>query len=101
MNVEKEETPRARGQLLKMKPSSTPATTPLKRLALHSTTTCSAQATAYGKCILATYTDVKKDICKEEFAKFGACLREVVRSISSVRRDDSNTNVCPQMGRKW
>ena len=53
-------------------------TTPLRRLAVASTTTCSQQASAYGKCILATYTDVKKDACKEEFAKFGACLREAV-----------------------
>ncbi|KAI8993909.1 hypothetical protein BD414DRAFT_394563, partial [Trametes punicea] len=52
--------------------------TPLRRLALHSTTTCAAVASAYGKCILATYTDVQKDACKEEFAKFGACLREAV-----------------------
>ncbi|KAI0358674.1 hypothetical protein OH77DRAFT_1380161, partial [Trametes cingulata] len=51
---------------------------PLRRLAFHSTTTCSAAASAYGKCILATYTDVHKDSCKEEFAKFGACLREAV-----------------------
>ena len=52
--------------------------TPLKRLALHSTVTCSVQATEYGKCILATYTDIRKDACREEFAKFGACLREAV-----------------------
>ncbi|KAF9241525.1 hypothetical protein BU15DRAFT_36688, partial [Melanogaster broomeanus] len=55
-----------------------PVNTPLKRLALHSTTTCSAQATAYGKCILATYTDVRKDSCKQEFEKFGLCLRQAV-----------------------
>ncbi|TFK84462.1 hypothetical protein K466DRAFT_462769, partial [Polyporus arcularius HHB13444] len=54
------------------------ATTPLRRLALHSTTTCAAAASAYGKCILAIYTDVQKDTCKEEFAKFGACMREAV-----------------------
>ncbi|KAE9411412.1 hypothetical protein BT96DRAFT_11370 [Gymnopus androsaceus JB14] len=27
---------------------------------------------------LASYTDVHKDICKDEFAKFGQCLREAV-----------------------
>ncbi|KAF9070623.1 hypothetical protein BDP27DRAFT_1152092, partial [Rhodocollybia butyracea] len=54
------------------------STKPLKRLALHATTTCAEQASVYGKCILATYTDVHKDICKEEFAKFGQCLREAV-----------------------
>ncbi|KAK7030759.1 hypothetical protein R3P38DRAFT_2930361 [Favolaschia claudopus] len=57
-------------------------TTPLKRLAIHSTSTCAAQASAYGKCILATYTDVTKDVCKEDFAKFAKCLRDA-------------------MGRKW
>ncbi|KAF9820315.1 hypothetical protein IEO21_01529 [Rhodonia placenta] len=62
-----------------MQPQTSPIVTPLRRLALHSTSTCSAQASAYGKCILSTYTDVKKDACKEEFAKFGACLREAVR----------------------
>ncbi|EPQ57391.1 hypothetical protein GLOTRDRAFT_38198 [Gloeophyllum trabeum ATCC 11539] len=51
----------------------------LRRFALHATSTCATQAEAYGKCILATYTDVRKDACKEEFAKFGACLRESVR----------------------
>lgn len=61
-----------------MQPATANATKPLQRLAWHSTTTCAAQASAYGKCILATYTDVKKDICREEFAKFGACLREAV-----------------------
>lgn len=56
--------------------------TPLRRLALHSTSTCATQASAYGQCILATYQDVKKDVCKNEFAKFGQCLREAVRRIS-------------------
>ncbi|KAJ7512580.1 hypothetical protein B0H11DRAFT_1951784 [Mycena galericulata] len=57
-------------------------TTPLRRLAVHSTATCSIQASSYGKCVLATYTDVTKDVCKEEFVKFAKCLREA-------------------MGRKW
>ncbi|KAH9930384.1 hypothetical protein B0H21DRAFT_699987 [Amylocystis lapponica] len=61
-----------------MQPPAQSTLTPLRRLAVHSTSTCSAHASAYGKCILATYTDVKKDACKEEFAKFGACLREAV-----------------------
>lgn len=60
-------------------PASGSASTPLRRLALHSTTTCATQASEYGKCILKTYTDVRKDACKEEFAKFGACLRTAVR----------------------
>ena len=56
------------------------ASTPLKRFAYASTTTCAAQASEYGKCILATYTDVRKDACKAEFERFGACLRSVVRA---------------------
>ncbi|KAI0699567.1 hypothetical protein BC835DRAFT_1267692 [Cytidiella melzeri] len=63
-------------------PASNIASTPLRRLALHSTTTCAAQASSYGKCILKTYTDVRKDACKEEFAKFGACLRTAVSTRS-------------------
>ncbi|KAJ7098380.1 hypothetical protein C8R44DRAFT_642746 [Mycena epipterygia] len=63
--------------------TATAAKTPLSRLALHSTATCSVQATAYGKCILGTYTDVTKDVCKEEFAKFAKCLREAVCHIAS------------------
>lgn len=60
-------------------PSVTTTTTkPLQRLALHSTSTCASQAVAYGKCILATYTDVKKDACAEQFAEFGKCLRTAV-----------------------
>ncbi|KAL4073989.1 hypothetical protein J3A83DRAFT_4050125, partial [Scleroderma citrinum] len=56
----------------------TTMSTPLKRLAFHSTTTCSVEAAEYGKCILATYTDVRKDSCQREFEKFGQCLRQVV-----------------------
>ncbi|KAI0798716.1 hypothetical protein BC629DRAFT_1734173 [Irpex lacteus] len=59
--------------------ATTTATTPLRRLALHSTTTCATQASEYGKCILKTYTDVRKDACAEEFAKFGACLRTAMK----------------------
>ncbi|KAJ7089352.1 hypothetical protein B0H15DRAFT_908212 [Mycena belliarum] len=63
--------------------SSTVNTTkrPLGRLALHSTATCSVHATAYGRCVLATYTDVTKDVCKEEFSKFALCLRQAVCSL--------------------
>ena len=57
---------------------SSNSTRPLKKLALASTTTCAPQATAYGKCILATYMDVKKDMCKTEFEAFGKCVREAV-----------------------
>ncbi|KIM64992.1 hypothetical protein SCLCIDRAFT_113992 [Scleroderma citrinum Foug A] len=51
---------------------------PLKRLAFHSTTTCSTEAAAYGKCILATYMDVRKNSCQQEFESFGRCLRQAV-----------------------
>ncbi|KAF8217812.1 hypothetical protein K438DRAFT_12057 [Mycena galopus ATCC 62051] len=61
-----------------MSTSATTAKTSLGRLAVHSTATCSVQASVYGKCILATYTDVTKDVCKDEFAKFAKCLREAV-----------------------
>ncbi|KAF7323689.1 hypothetical protein MKEN_00589800 [Mycena kentingensis (nom. inval.)] len=62
--------------------SSTKAVSPLRRFAAHTTTTCASQASVYGKCILASYTDVKQDMCKEEFALFAQCLRQA-------------------MGRKW
>ncbi|KAF8910387.1 hypothetical protein CPB85DRAFT_1221460 [Mucidula mucida] len=61
-----------------MPSTTTTVERPLRRLAVHSTTTCAAQATTYGKCILATYTDVRKDVCKDEFLKFSQCLREAV-----------------------
>jgi len=54
-------------------------TRPLKRFALHSTKTCATQATKYGKCVVASYTDVSKGMCKEEFSEFRQCLRQVVR----------------------
>ncbi|KAF8806398.1 hypothetical protein BYT27DRAFT_7167633 [Phlegmacium glaucopus] len=53
----------------------------LKRLACHSTVTCSAQAAAYGKCIVATYTDITKDACKDEFLLFKRCLYNAVCSL--------------------
>lgn len=58
---------------------------PIKRLAFHATTTCSAQATAYAKCIIATYTDVTKDICKDEFNRFRSCVRESVSELLGAR----------------
>ena len=51
---------------------------PLKRLAVHSTVTCASQATVYAKCVVKTYADVNKDVCKEEFRLFQKCLREAV-----------------------
>lgn len=60
------------------------AQTPLKKLAYATTTTCSTHASAYGRCIVANYTDVKKDMCKDEFAKFVQCLHSTV-SLQSAR----------------
>ena len=58
--------------------ASSTGATPLRRLAIASTTTCAKEASEYGKCVVATYTDVHKDKCKAEFEKFGACLRKTV-----------------------
>jgi hypothetical protein len=59
--------------------ASSTAATPLRRLAIASTTTCAKEASVYGKCIVASYTDVHKDKCKAEFEKFGACLRQTMK----------------------
>lgn len=61
-----------------MTASNATTTKPLKRLAYHSTTTCANEASSYGKCIVATYTDVKKGVCKDEFVKYAQCLRRAV-----------------------
>lgn len=53
---------------------------PLKKFAYATTVTCSVQASTYGKCITANYMDVRKDMCKEEFARFAECLRTAVSS---------------------
>ncbi|TRM69906.1 hypothetical protein BD626DRAFT_563613 [Schizophyllum amplum] len=55
--------------------ASSTATKPLARLATHATKTCAVQATAYGDCVLKTYTDVRKDICAKEFGAFKECLQ--------------------------
>ncbi|KAF9566709.1 hypothetical protein CPC08DRAFT_79238 [Agrocybe pediades] len=52
---------------------------PLKRLALHTTTTCAAQAKSYAECIVASYTDVSKDLCKAQFTVFKDCIRNAMR----------------------
>ncbi|KZS98316.1 hypothetical protein SISNIDRAFT_139023 [Sistotremastrum niveocremeum HHB9708] len=55
------------------------STTPLKRLAAACTTSCAVQAKEYGQCILASYTDVKRDMCAPEFAKFKNCVQTVMK----------------------
>lgn len=83
-----------------MKPSTAQATTPLRRFAQHSTGTCAVQASAYGKCILGTYNDVRKDSCREEFARFGACLREAVSTPFNAREKRRLMQI-EQMKRSW
>jgi len=84
--------------------SSTAVTTPLRRLAVASTTTCAKEASDYGKCVVATYTDVHKDTCKAEFERFGACLRQTVRQKKPLRyftNEISLQNMLVQLKRKW
>jgi len=72
----------------KMNPTAGAAsqtTRPLKRFALHSTKTCATQATKYGKCVVASYTDVSKGMCKQEFSEFRQCLRQAVRLSYDLR----------------
>lgn len=54
---------------------------PIKRLAVAVTTTCAAPASVYGKCILANYQDVKKDMCATEFRAFKDCVQTTVRPV--------------------
>lgn len=82
--------------------ASSTAATPLRRLAIASTTTCAKEASEYGKCVVATYTDVHKDKCKTEFEKFGACLRKTVSSTLALLTTNRNSrNIHVQMKRKW
>ena len=66
---------------------------PLKRFAQHSTTTCAAQATKYGKCILNSYMDVTKDMCRDEFAEFRKCLKQAVSSFDIVLESSSGCSI--------
>ncbi|KAH6910367.1 hypothetical protein BKA70DRAFT_1424910 [Coprinopsis sp. MPI-PUGE-AT-0042] len=52
---------------------------PIKRLAVATTVTCAPQAAVYGKCVAASYTDVKKDMCRDEFAKFKDCIKAAMK----------------------
>ncbi|KAI8978517.1 hypothetical protein BDB01DRAFT_800258 [Pilobolus umbonatus] len=42
---------------------------------------CPAQATAYGKCVAASYKDVHKDMCQKEFMAFKQCVQQAVSGI--------------------
>ncbi|EEQ32030.1 conserved hypothetical protein [Microsporum canis CBS 113480] len=48
-------------------------TRPIEKFA-QATAKCSAEATVYGKCILADYTAVSKDMCAKEFMKLKDCF---------------------------
>ena len=58
-------------------------TAPIKRLAV-AATTCAGLASVYGKCILANYQDVKKDICAAEFRAFKDCVQTTVRPVALI-----------------
>ncbi|EGE80056.1 hypothetical protein BDDG_02997 [Blastomyces dermatitidis ATCC 18188] len=45
---------------------------PIEKFA-KATAQCSAQATAYGKCVFADYNAVRKDMCAKEFMKLKDC----------------------------
>ncbi|PQK09111.1 hypothetical protein BB8028_0001g11820 [Beauveria bassiana] len=42
-------------------------------------TQCSAEAAAYGKCIVADYTAVEKDKCAREFMRLKNCYMRAAR----------------------
>ncbi|KAJ5744831.1 hypothetical protein N7533_009701 [Penicillium manginii] len=48
-------------------------TRPVERFA-KATAQCSAQAAAYGKCVVTDYTSVHKDMCAKEFMKLKDCV---------------------------
>jgi hypothetical protein len=57
---------------------------PLKRFATAATVTCATAGKAYGQCILASYQDVKKDMCHKEFLAFKECVQTAVSIIILV-----------------
>ncbi|KAL7411896.1 hypothetical protein BDY24DRAFT_416800 [Mrakia frigida] len=59
----------------------TPHPHPIRSFAA-ATKECSASSQAYGECIMKSYKDVEKGMCKEEFGLFKGCVEKV-------------------MGRKW
>jgi hypothetical protein len=55
------------------------------------------QASVYGKCIVARYQEVERDMCAKEFQAFKACVTKAVRRTPFVL----SISFCAQMGRKW
>jgi len=66
------------------------ATEPIKRLVVAATTTCAAPASVYGRCILANYQDVKKDMCAVEFRAFKDGVQTVVRPPALIADKNSH-----------
>ncbi|KAJ5578357.1 uncharacterized protein N7459_007321 [Penicillium hispanicum] len=48
-------------------------TRPIEKVA-KATALCSAEATAYGKCVVADYNSVHKDMCAKEFMRLKDCF---------------------------
>ncbi|RAK73640.1 uncharacterized protein BO72DRAFT_436890 [Aspergillus fijiensis CBS 313.89] len=48
-------------------------TRPIEKFA-KATAKCSAEAAAYGKCVVADYNAVHKDMCAREFMKLKDCF---------------------------
>ncbi|KAB8237352.1 hypothetical protein BDV23DRAFT_182946 [Aspergillus alliaceus] len=48
-------------------------TRPIEKFA-KATSKCSVEAAAYGKCIVADYNSVHKDMCAKEFMKLKDCF---------------------------
>ncbi|OKP06417.1 hypothetical protein PENSUB_6407 [Penicillium subrubescens] len=50
-------------------------TRPIEKVA-KATAKCSTEAAAYGKCVLADYDSVHKDMCVKEFMRLKDCFVE-------------------------
>ncbi|KAJ5682556.1 hypothetical protein N7462_005721 [Penicillium macrosclerotiorum] len=50
-----------------------PRTRPVEKIA-KAAAQCSAEATAYGKCVVADYNSVHKDMCVKEFMRLKNCV---------------------------
>ncbi|KAF2137966.1 uncharacterized protein K452DRAFT_301354 [Aplosporella prunicola CBS 121167] len=60
---------------------SAPARTrPIQKLAAASAK-CSAESAVYGKCILADYNNVHKDMCLQEFLRLKDCYLAAVKKV--------------------
>lgn len=55
-------------------------TRPIEKFA-RATAQCSAEAAAYGKCVVADYNGVRKDMCVNEFMKLKNCFLAASKKI--------------------